>query len=62
MPALPAGLPAGRQLANQHSGKLARLADVTNNTITKIEAGENPNPTIETVKKSRTRSAFRLMI
>lgn len=30
--------------------KLARLADVSLPTLTKIEAGETPNPTIETVK------------
>ena len=31
--------------------KLARLADVANNTIIKIEAGKNQNPTLETLKK-----------
>ncbi|MDA2922722.1 helix-turn-helix domain-containing protein, partial [Patescibacteria group bacterium AH-259-L07] len=31
--------------------KLARLADVANNTIVKIEAGKNQNPTLETLKK-----------
>lgn len=31
--------------------KLARLADVSNNTIVNIEAGKQNNPTIETVKK-----------
>ena len=31
--------------------KLARLADVANNTIIKIEAGKNQNPTLETFKK-----------
>ena len=31
--------------------KLARLADVANNTITKIEAGKNQNPTLDTLKK-----------
>ena len=31
--------------------KLARLADVANNTIVKIEAGKNKNPTLETLKK-----------
>jgi len=29
--------------------KLARLADVANNTIIKIEAGKNQNPTLETL-------------
>lgn len=31
--------------------KLARLADVSNNTIINIEAGKQQNPTIETVKR-----------
>jgi len=31
--------------------KLARLADVSNNTIINIEAGKQNNPTIETLKK-----------
>jgi transcriptional regulator with XRE-family HTH domain len=30
---------------------LARLADVANNTIIKIEAGKNQNPTLDTLKK-----------
>lgn len=31
--------------------RLARLADVANNTIIKIEAGKNQNPTLDTLKK-----------
>ncbi len=31
--------------------KLARLADVANNTIIKMETGENNNPTLETLRK-----------
>lgn len=31
--------------------KLARLADVANNTIIKIETGKNQNPTLNTLKK-----------
>lgn len=31
--------------------RLAKLADVSNNTIIKIEQGENPNPMLETLKK-----------
>jgi transcriptional regulator with XRE-family HTH domain len=30
---------------------MSRLADVTNNTIIKIEAGKNQNPTLDTLKK-----------
>lgn len=31
--------------------RLARLADVANNTIIKMESGENTNPTLETLKR-----------
>ena len=31
--------------------KLARLADVANNTLIKMETGENKNPTLDTLKK-----------
>ncbi|MBU2099651.1 MAG: helix-turn-helix transcriptional regulator [Patescibacteria group bacterium] len=31
--------------------RLARLADVANNTVIKMESGENTNPTLETLKK-----------
>lgn len=31
--------------------KLARLADVANNTIIKIESEKNKNPTLDTLKK-----------
>lgn len=31
--------------------RLARLADVANNTIIKIESRENKNPTLETLRK-----------
>ena len=31
--------------------KLARLADVANNTLIKMESGENKNPTLVTLKK-----------
>jgi transcriptional regulator with XRE-family HTH domain len=31
--------------------RLAKLADVANNTIIKIEQRENENPTLETLKK-----------
>ena len=30
--------------------KLARLADVANNSLIKMETGENKNPTLETLK------------
>ena len=31
--------------------RLARLADVANNTIIKMESGENKNPTLDTLRK-----------
>ncbi len=31
--------------------KLARLSDVANNTIIKMETGKNDNPTLETLRK-----------
>jgi transcriptional regulator with XRE-family HTH domain len=31
--------------------KLARLADVSNNTVINMEAGKQKNPTIDTLKK-----------
>lgn len=31
--------------------KLSKLAGVSYNTILKIESGENPNPTLDTLKK-----------
>jgi len=31
--------------------KLARLADIANNTLIKMESGENQNPTLGTLKK-----------
>ena len=31
--------------------RLAKLANVANNTIIKIEQGENANPTLDTLKK-----------
>ena len=31
--------------------KLARMADIANNTLIKMESGENKNPTLDTLKK-----------
>ena len=31
--------------------RLSKKADLTLNTIVKIETGENPNPTLETLQK-----------
>jgi len=38
-----------RNVKNLSQEKLARLADVANNTIIKMESGENKNPTLETL-------------
>jgi transcriptional regulator with XRE-family HTH domain len=40
-----------REKLNLSQEKLARLADVSNNTIINIEAGKQDNPTIDTLKK-----------
>jgi len=40
-----------RKIKGFSQEKLARLANVANNTIIKIEAGKNKNPTIRTVQK-----------
>ena len=40
-----------RNAKNLSQEKLARLADVANNTIIKMESGENKNPTLETLQK-----------
>lgn len=40
-----------REKAGLSQEKIARLADVSNNTLINIEAGKQDNPTIETLKK-----------
>jgi len=40
-----------RQKLGLSQDKLSKLADVTYNTIVKIESGANKNPTIETLVK-----------
>jgi len=40
-----------RQAKGLSQDRLAKLTDVTNNTIIKIEQGENINPTLATLKK-----------
>jgi transcriptional regulator with XRE-family HTH domain len=40
-----------RETKSLSQEKLARLADVANNTIIKIEGGKNDNPTLDTLKK-----------
>jgi len=40
-----------REVKGLSQEKLARLADVANNTLIKMETGENKNPTLETLKK-----------
>ena len=40
-----------REVKGLSQEKLARLSDVANNTIIKIEGGKNQNPTLDTLKK-----------
>jgi transcriptional regulator with XRE-family HTH domain len=40
-----------REVKGLSQEKLARLTDVANNTIIKIKAGKNRNPTLDTLKK-----------
>ena len=40
-----------REKAGLSQEKLARLADVSNNTLINIEAGKQDTPTIDTLKK-----------
>ena len=40
-----------RETKGLSQDRLAKLADVANNTIIKIEQGENINPTLDTLKK-----------
>jgi len=44
-------LKKARETKGLSQEKLARLADVANNTIIKIEGGKNQNPTLDTLKK-----------
>lgn len=40
-----------QKIENFAKEQLARLADVANNTLIKMESGENQNPTLDTLKK-----------
>ena len=40
-----------RQGKNISQDRLSKLADLSLNTIVNVEAGNNPNPTIETIEK-----------
>jgi len=40
-----------RQEKELSQDKLSKLADLSLNTVVKIELGESPNPTIETIQK-----------
>jgi len=42
---------AARKKLGLSQDKLSKLAEVAYNTVVKIESGENPNPTIETLRK-----------
>jgi transcriptional regulator with XRE-family HTH domain len=51
LPTIAANIRKLRNKKGLSQDKLSKLADLSFNTITKIEAGDTPNPTIETVKK-----------
>jgi transcriptional regulator with XRE-family HTH domain len=40
-----------RQEKGLSQDKLSKLADISLNTVVKIELGVNPNPTLETIQK-----------
>ncbi|MEI8360788.1 MAG: helix-turn-helix transcriptional regulator [bacterium] len=40
-----------RELKGISQDRLSKLADISLNTIAKLELGENPNPTIDTLNK-----------
>ena len=40
-----------RQEKGLSQDKLSKLADLSLNTVVKIELGESPNPTIETIQR-----------
>ena len=40
-----------RQKKGMSQDRLSKKADLALNTIVKVETGENPNPTVETLKK-----------
>lgn len=40
-----------REVKGLSQEKFARLADIANNTLIKMESGENQNPTLDTLKK-----------
>ena len=42
-----------RQEKGMSQDRLSKKADLALNTIVKVETGENPNPTVETLKKNR---------
>ena len=48
---LPKNIKKIREKKGLSQDRLAKLADVANNTIIKIEQGENANPTLDTLKK-----------
>ena len=51
LPAIAKNIKRLRKEMNISQDKLSKLADVSFHTITKIESGDTPNPTVDTVKK-----------
>lgn len=51
LPSIARNIRKYRNQKNISQDKLSKLAEVSFNTITKIEAGDTPNPTVATMKK-----------
>ena len=51
MPSIAQNIRKKRKGLSLSQDKLSKLAGVAYNTVVKIESGENPNPTIETLRK-----------
>ncbi len=51
LPAIAKNIRLLRKAKGISQDKLSKLADVSFHTITKIESGDTPNPTIDTMKK-----------
>ncbi len=51
LPAIARNIKKLRKEKGISQDKLSKLADVAFHTITKIETGDTPNPTVDTVKK-----------
>lgn len=58
MPNIATNLRKLREAKKLSQEKLARFANVANNTIVKIEAGKSKNPTLNTLKKNSKHTRY----